>query len=318
MEDWVTIRNLKSKNPEMGTRAIAKLLGISRNTVKRALASDNGPEYSRKGKVNPDIIPFESYIKDLFWQKRFRGSRILNEIKSKGYKGSQSAFYRFLKKLKVPDNRYFTPYETGPGQQAQFDWSPYTVQIAGILTRIYIFSYICGFSRYKVLEVSLSANQGAVFEALENSIRECGGIVSRVQTDNDKCFITNASKDNFQWNTRYLQFCGYYGFKPTRSLPRHPWSKGKVEKPFAYIEDHFITGNEFESFEDLINKLKAFQDAFNEKVHSITKAKPAVLFLQEKSSFGALPEKRYVNVKEEVRKATFDCLISFSGSRSAA
>ncbi|WP_269083320.1 hypothetical protein [Thermodesulfovibrio aggregans] len=27
MEDWATIRNLKKKNPEHGTRAIAKLLG---------------------------------------------------------------------------------------------------------------------------------------------------------------------------------------------------------------------------------------------------------------------------------------------------
>jgi transposase len=315
MEDWVTIKNLKSKKPEMGTRTLAKLLGISRNTVRNALASNNGPGYSRGEKVNQDIVPFESFIKDLHWQKRYKGSRILNEIKSKGYQGSQSAFYRFLKKIKVPDKRYFTPYETGPAEQAQFDWSPYTVLIDGVLTRIYVFTYICSFSRYKVLEVSLSANQGAVFEALENSIRECGGSVERVQTDNDRCFVTNPSKDHFQWNTRYLQFCGHYGFKPSRSLPGHPWSKGKVERPFSYIEDHFITGNEFESFEDLINKLKVFQDTCNEKVHGSTKVQPTVLFVKEKPSLGPLPEKRYVNVKEEIRKATFDCLISFAGSR---
>ena len=40
VEDWVTIRNLKARNPVLGTRAIAGLLGISRNTVKDALASD--------------------------------------------------------------------------------------------------------------------------------------------------------------------------------------------------------------------------------------------------------------------------------------
>ncbi len=35
MEDWVKIRNLKKKNPELGTRAIAKLVGVSRNPVEK-------------------------------------------------------------------------------------------------------------------------------------------------------------------------------------------------------------------------------------------------------------------------------------------
>ncbi len=45
---------------------------------------------------------------------------------------------------------------------------------------------------------------------------------------------------NLIWNQRFLYFCGFYGIKPTRSLPAHPWSKGKVESPFAYLETHFI------------------------------------------------------------------------------
>jgi Mn-dependent DtxR family transcriptional regulator len=42
MEDWVTIRNLKKRNANMGTRKIAELLGVSRNTVKRALEAEDG------------------------------------------------------------------------------------------------------------------------------------------------------------------------------------------------------------------------------------------------------------------------------------
>jgi hypothetical protein len=48
VEDWVTIRNLKTRNPVLGTRAIAGLLGISRNTVKDALASDRSPQYENQ------------------------------------------------------------------------------------------------------------------------------------------------------------------------------------------------------------------------------------------------------------------------------
>ncbi|KAF5418355.1 MAG: hypothetical protein C5S45_08970 [Candidatus Methanocomedens sp.] len=34
MEDWITIRNLKKRNPKMGTRAIAEKLDLSRNTIE--------------------------------------------------------------------------------------------------------------------------------------------------------------------------------------------------------------------------------------------------------------------------------------------
>jgi len=315
MEDWVTIKNLKLKNPNMGTRSIAKTLGISRNTVKAALASNNAPEYSRDERINPDISPFESVIKEMLWQKRYKGSRILNEIISKGFKGSKSAFYRYLNKIKTPDQRYFTPYQTNPGEQSQFDWSPYTVSIDDTLTRIYVYCYIHSFSRYLIFEVSLSFHQGCVFEALENSFMESGGVTERIQTDNAACFVTNASKDKFQWNSRYLNFCGHYGFKPTRSLPGHPWSKGKVEKPFSYLETHFIQGGSFESFEDFYTKLKEFQDIYNQRTHSIIKCAPFELFNKEKTSLSHLPNQRYVSIKEEVRKVTADCLISFNGNK---
>jgi len=90
MEDWVSIRNIKAKNPKLGTRKIAELLGISRNTVKKALKNDEAPAYNRGvRKVNEHIEPFEGFIKESFLKKHLRASRILKDIRSKGYEGSQ-------------------------------------------------------------------------------------------------------------------------------------------------------------------------------------------------------------------------------------
>lgn len=168
MEDWVTIKNLKAKNPSMSFRQIAKFLKVSHHTVKKALNEESPPEYKRPDKLNPDIEPFKEVIFEMANVKKFKGSRILEEIKSKGFKGGQTSFYFYMKKIKL-EQKHFTPYETAPGEQAQFDWSPYTVQIGNVLTRIYVFSYINGFSRYRILEVSLSQTQSDIFEALKNS-----------------------------------------------------------------------------------------------------------------------------------------------------
>jgi transposase len=315
MEDWVTIKNLKKKNPALSFRQIGDLLGISHNTVSSALKREELPQYKRVQKISKKLQPFEEVIFEMFNKHNYKGSRIYEEIKSKGYTGGKSIFYDHLHKIKITKQKSFTPYETAPGEQAQFDWSPYTVKIDGQLTKIYLYCYINSFSRYQILEVSLSENQGSVLEALENSIIQSKGVPLRIQTDNAKVFVKNASKNNFQWNQRYLHFCGHYGFEPSRSLPKHPWSKGKVERPFAFIEDHFITGASFSSFEELYLKLKDFQNKLNSRVHSTTKQQPKALFDKEETSLLPLPESRYVGVKEEIRKVSYDCLISFNGSR---
>lgn len=315
MEDWVTIKNLKNKNPILGSREIAKILGISRNTVKTALRSNKIPEYQRDQLINPSLEPFKDFIFQGLMVKRLAGSRILNDIISKGFNGSRSSFYRYTNTIVAENIRTFMPYETGPGEQAQFDWSPYTVVLSKQLTRVYVFSYILSFSRYRIYEPSLSETQSSVFEALENGLILTSGVVQRVQTDNATCFVTNASKNNLQWNKRYLQFCGHFGFEPTRSLPAHPWSKGKVENPFRYLEDHFIKGNEFENFEDFLIRLKTFEKQTNSKIHTTTQATPDDLYEKEKPALMSLPSSRYVNIKEEVRKVTADCLISFDGNK---
>jgi transposase len=316
MENWVTIKNLKAINPEMSFREIGRLLQISHNTVKKAVSEGSSPQYLRTEKVNLNLEPFKEVVFEMINVKKFKGSRIFLELQSKGYKGGKTQFYHYLNKIKIDQKqKFFTPYETSPGEQAQFDWSPYTVLIGGEVTKIYLFCYINGFSRYQVLEVSLSQTQSAIFEALENSILECNGSCGRIQTDNAKSFIYDASVNKFQWNNRYLNFCGHYGFKPTRSLPKRPWSKGKVEKPFSYVENHFIAGGEFRSFEDLQLRLKDFQQRVNGRLHSVTQAIPKERFEKEQSSLLPVPEQRYIGIKEEVRKVTCDCLISYGGSR---
>jgi transposase len=315
MEDWVTIRTLKSKKPGMPNREIARLLGISHHTVKTALECGTPPAYDRTNKFNVKLEPFREAIFEMANVKRFRTSRIINELRSKGYTGGKTAVYEMIASIKIDTQRHYTPYETQPGEQVQFDWSPYTVLIGGLLTKIVIYCYINGFSRFRVYEVSLSDNQGAVFEAFENGIIESGGVPQRAQVDNAKVFVTNASRTNLQWNPRFLHFCGHYGFEPSRSIPGHPWSKGKVENPFQFLETHFIAGGSFTDFLDLASKLKEFQRLVNTRVHATIKTTPDELVGEDRKAFSPLPPSRYVGVKEETRQVTSDCLISFGGSR---
>jgi len=332
MEDWVSIRNIRAKNPKLGTRKIAEMLGISRNTVKKALASENAPKYkSNTPAINEHVLPFEGFIKEAFLVKKLKVSRILKDIISKGYKGSKYALYAYIRNELKPlqdetshnNPNAYKSYETAPGEQMQFDWAHYTVSICGELTKIYIHQTILGYSRYKFYSVTLSITQSDVLNALEESFIFFGGVCDRIQVDNAKVFVDNASRDNFAWNKRFLHFCGFYGIKPTRSIPAHPSSYGKVEKPFDYLENHFIKANEFKDFNDLQYRLKQFQDETNSLLHYTTKEITKVRFeTKEQLYLNPLPIdqksgeiRRYIGFKEEFRKVTKDSLISYKGNK---
>ena len=333
MDNWTTIKNLKKINPTMGTRTIADLVGVSRNTVKKVLQSDGSPIDKNKGvkKLNENIEPFEGFIKESFLKKNLKAARILKDIQSKGYKGSQYALYAYIRDVLKPikedvqgnNKKAFKSYSTDPGEQMQFEWAHYTVPINNSLVKIYIHQTILGFSRLKSFVVTLSMTQSDVFTALEDAFELFGGVCQRIQVDNAKVFVDNAGVNNFKWNTRFLHFCGFYAVMPTRSIPGHPWSKGKVEKPFNYLEEHFIMGNKFNSFEDLSGRLKTFQNETNSLLHGTTNEITQVRFDKKEQEFlNTLPfdnltgeVKRYIGFKEEFRKVTGDCLISYKSNK---
>jgi transposase len=58
VEDWAEIRRLR-RSERLSISEIARVLGISRNAVKSALASDGPPKYQRavKGSVADEAEP---------------------------------------------------------------------------------------------------------------------------------------------------------------------------------------------------------------------------------------------------------------------
>lgn len=63
VEDWAEVRRLR-RAERLSISEIARVLGISRNTVKRALASDGPPRYQRRP-VGSVADAFEPRIREL-------------------------------------------------------------------------------------------------------------------------------------------------------------------------------------------------------------------------------------------------------------
>ena len=79
VEDWAEIRRLHRADG-VSISQIARVMGISRNTVKAALASDGGPEYQR--------APAGSLVDDV---ERWIGPRVAKALMSHEPRGTPVA-----------------------------------------------------------------------------------------------------------------------------------------------------------------------------------------------------------------------------------
>lgn len=315
MEAWTTIRYLHAQG--MGIRAICREVGVSRKAVRRALRLDGIPRYSRPERPNPKLVPFEAEIRRLYFTEHLIGSRILRELRP-AYTGSASALYAYLKSLRasVPSSKATERYETPPGLQAQFDWSPYTIDLGGELFRVIVFCMVLGFSRRKHYTASLDETQASIFEAIETCLHHFGAAPKQLLVDNAKAFVLDPNPAHFRWNPQFLELCGHYRIRPRACQPYRAQTKGKVERPFFYLEQQFIKGTHFASFSHFLEELAVFErDDLDVRVHSTTLERPIDRFQQELSHLTSLPEQRFVGTLALSRKVSWDCLVSYDGSR---
>lgn len=314
MNQWTTIRTLHARG--YGKKAIARMLGISRNTVKRALASCEAPRYERRP-MPTKIMPFRDQIEQMYWEKDLIGTRIFQELKKLGYAGSLTTLYRYLRKLGPKKLAKVTcRFETGPGEQGQFDWTPYEVTIADQTTTVYCFLFVLGYSRMKYLTFSLNQTLSSCLEALEEAFWYLGGAPKEVLVDNAKQLVVeHPQKGEALLNQKFEELAGLYCFVPRACHLYRARTKGKVERPFYVVEQHFIKGNTFSSFADLLEKAKAFNEEWNRKVNATTLKEPLALFEEEKLHLLPLVSRCYRETLREMRKVSWDCLVSFGGSR---
>ena len=315
MEGWATIRYLHAQGK--GIRAIARELGIARKTVRHALRVEGPPKYERGKPANPKLDPFCPTIRELYFQKHLIGSRLLREIRGLGYTGGPTALYRYLRTLRVlPSSKVTERFETAPGHQGQFDWSPYTVSLGGELRRMVIYGMTLGYSRRKHYTASLDERQPSIFEAIEESFWRFGGAPKELLVDNARAFVLDANPAHFQWNPQFLELMGHYRVQPRACAVRRPRTKGKVERPFFYLEEQFIKGNSWKDFPHFLDELARFErEDLDVQVHHTTRERPIDRFEAERPLLTPLPAYRFVGTLALARKVSWDCLVPYQGSR---
>jgi len=308
------IQELRSENRSI--KYIARELKISKNTVRKYLRNPNPPEFNKKD-YPKTLSKFETEIKDML-DKDFIGTRIYSELIKLGYTGSLSTVHRNIrefKKFKKQNKLITTRFETGPGQQMQYDWKEWNLKIGGKPKKVYIHELILSYSRKKYYTYSLSIKEKDIIRAIYEGINYFGGIAPELVVDNPKQIVISHSKNEvIRFNDEFLRFCGLFGIKPNACENYRPRTKGKVERPFYYLQEHLLRGLEVSNLAEFEEKLSNFMDMYNQRIHSGLKETPEARFLKEKEFLKVIPKVEPTKLfTREFREVSNDGFISYNG-----
>lgn len=239
--------------------------GISRAKLRR-LKSNNFKEMphaltGRKA-YKTVMTGYESVANDLLRQGVKNTSVIYDRLKEAGYKGSLSGIKRYVtaNKSLIPAARHAVEpqgsrglrYFTEPEEAFQMDWGFVNVRdYSGLEYQAACFAMICHHCGMKYIEFFPNAKQENLFIGMIHSFQYMG-IPQKVLTDNMKSVVI---KRDFEgrpvWNHDYEAFMKAAGFETKLCKPRHPFTKGKVERLVRFVKENFIAGRQFVNVTDL-------------------------------------------------------------------
>ncbi len=284
---------------------ISLSLGVSRRTVYRALGqveqargvgSPSGvsrPKTTRGSKLDAH----EQTIADLLARyPDISVRRIHEELRPLGYTGGYTVLSeRVLRLRPTPTVLPVRRFETAPGEQAQMDYSTYDLDFSDEgRRRVHAFSYVLGYSRRQYLHFVEAQDFATTVREHIRAFEHLGGVAATCLYDNMKVVVSGYDGDDPVYNPRFLAFAAHYGFRPVACRPRRPQTKGKVERPFAYIESSLLGGRTFRGLEHL-NETAVWwlAEVADVRIHRQTKARPIDRHVEELPRLIALPERPF-------------------------
>lgn len=229
----------------MGVRAIARELGVSRNTVKKYLRGGAVSPAPQRGPGRPrKLAPYEDWLRRRVEGAapiRLPATALYREVKAMGFDGTERTVRRFLAQLYGPvaTEAPVVRFETPPGHQAQMDWGEYRLG----RERVYAFVGVLGYSRWMYLEYVDSTRSKVLIDCHRRMLGAFGGVPAEILYDNMKTVVTTRDaygRGHHRFHDGIWALASECGYRPRLCQPYRPQTKGKVERSVDYAARSFF------------------------------------------------------------------------------
>ena len=305
--------------------------GISRGKLRRlkqnGFQEDTAGIVPRKQRITK-LTGYTGLLDSLLKNGVSNSSVVLDRLRSAGFEGG-----RTIVKDYIASHKYLIPakrrqvasqgnrgrrYTTDPGETYQMDWGFTDVLTPeGHTYRVACFAMVCHYCGERYIEFFPNAKQENLFIGMIHAFQYMG-IPKTILTDNMKSVVIRRDMEGHPiWQKDYETFMKTVGFETKLCKPRHPYTKGKVERLVRFVKQNFLIDRVFCNITDLNWQALEWCNAKNDKYAEGIDGSPTLLHTYHCSEhLRELPKTdtiRFYLCPE--RKISFDGFINYEGRR---
>jgi transposase len=292
VEDWAEIRRLH-RAERMPVKVIARVLGCSKNTVKKALAADQPPAYRRRSRGSV-VDTVEPRIRELLRACPTMPATVIAERLEWRYSiRTLSTRVAELRPIYVPpDPASRTSYLAGEIAQCDFWFPPITLPAGFGQTRtasqLPVLTMITGYARWASALLVPSRRPSDLYAGWWRLLHQLGA-VPRVLVWDGEAAVGRWRPRQPELTAACQGFRGVLGTKVLICKPADPEAKGGIERLHDYLERSFLPGRSFTSPGDFNTQLQAWLGIANRRRKRSLGCAPADRIGVDRAAMLALP-----------------------------
>ena len=285
MEEWAEIRRLH-RSEGMAVKAIARRLGLARNTVRAALAADAPPRYVRVP-AGSRVDEFEPAIRALLAEFPDMAATVIGErigwVHSASVLRARVAALRPLFRGADPADR--TVYAAGEIVQCDL-WFPGNVVPVGgrVLAAPPVLTMVAAFSGFIMALLLPTRTTGDLLAGMWQLLSGLGGVPKMLVWDNE-----SGIGQHHRLTVGARSFAGTLGTRIYQTAARDPEAKGIIERANGFLETSFMPGRSFTSPADYNTQLAGWLPRANSRLLRRTGERPDHRVTEDTTVMAALP-----------------------------
>ena len=315
---------------EINLSELSRRTGLSRAKLRRLKA--NGfceVPHGLKGQQRPQILDGYSAVLDSMIRNGVSNSAVcLERLQKLDFTGSRSTVKRYItghkhllpakRQLVAPQGNRGRRYMTDLGEAFQMDWGfTKVLNPDGAEFQVACFAMICHHCGQRYVEFFPNARQENLFIGMIHAFQYMG-IPRFVLTDNMKSVVICRDMEGHPvWQKDYEAFMKTVGFETKLCKPRHPFTKGKVERLIRFVKENFLVDRVFSNVTDLNWQALEWCNRQNGIYHKAVDGVPQQLHLslcgEQLKELPKTDAVKFYLCPE--RKISFDGFVNYEGRR---
>ena len=273
----------------VGSKAIARAVGLARNTVRRYLRRPIEAE----GQTRPTarrLTDDRRLEARTLYEGPAGGNAVVVQrlLAGRGLTVSVRTIERAvadLRRERRVAQLATVRVETAPGDQLQIDFGQKRVRIAGAWVRVFLLVAVLSYSRRLFVKAFLNERQDDWREGIAGAFTHFGGVPRTLLGDNARALVVGRDRGTgtVLFHPTYLAFCRDWDVQPRACAPYRARTKGKTEAGVKFVKRNGLADQDFDSFAALEAHLAAWMTTVDEREHGTTHEAPRVRFQRDRA-----------------------------------